>query len=224
MHVAIILDGNGQWATRRAAGPVEGADALRATVEAAARAEVDTLTLYAICTANWARPPEEVDAVLRMLSNYLRTQTDHCVEQFIRISVIGRCDRLSADLLRAIEQSEQLSAAGARMHLRIVVDYSVHDSIVQATWRAAGGAKLTPEDFHRRLREVDHTALPAGAVDLLIRTGGGKRLSDFMLWEVAYAHLHFADCRWPDFNEKEFQRALGNYAGRHRPLYGHARQ
>jgi undecaprenyl diphosphate synthase len=223
MHVAIIMDGNGRWATRRTAGLVEGADALRATVEAAARAEVETLTLYAICTANWPRPPEEVDAILRMLSN-LCMQTHDCVEKFIRISVIGRCDRLSADLLRVIEQREQLSSAGARMHLRIVVDYSAHDSLVQATWRAAGGANLAPEDFHRRLREVDHTALPAGAVDLLIRTGGGKRLSDFMLWEVAYAHLHIADCLWPDFNEKEFQRALGNYAGRHRPLYGNARQ
>jgi undecaprenyl diphosphate synthase len=228
MHVAIIMDGNGRRAMLRGlpriVGAVEGAKALHATVEAAARAEVETLTLYAICTANWARPPEEVDAVLRLLSNYLHTHMHHCVEQRIRVSVIGRCERLNADLLRTIEQSEQLSAAGARMHLRIVIDYSAHDSIVQAVWSAPRGARLTPDDFHRRLCEIDNTALPAGAVDLLIRTKGGKCLSDFMLWEVAYAQLYCADCLWPDFNENQLQRALGDYAGRRRPLQGNVRQ
>jgi undecaprenyl diphosphate synthase len=220
MHVAIIMDGSGRWATKRglprSAGHVEGAKAVRTAVEVAACAGVRTLTLYAFSAANWARPPAEVDALMRLFRRFLITQTSWCVEQFVRINVIGRRDRLGESLLRAIEQSERLSAAGSRMHLRIVIDYSSHDSIVQAAWRADRSAKLTPEDFYRLLHEVDHSALPAGAVDLLIRTGGERRLSDFMLWEVAYAELHFTDCLWPDFDEYRFQSALGDYAGRQR--------
>jgi undecaprenyl diphosphate synthase len=220
MHVAIIMDGNGRWATQRGlprtAGHVEGAKAVRPTVEAAVRARVKTLTLYAFSAANWARPAAEVDALMRLFRRYLITATRRCVEQRIRINVIGRRDRLDAGLLLAIEQSERLSAAGSRMHLRIVIDYSSHDSIVQAAWRADRRVTLTPEDFSRLLHEVDHSALPAGAVDLLIRTGGERRLSDFMLWEVAYAELHFTDCPWPEFNEYRFQCALNDYADRQR--------
>jgi undecaprenyl diphosphate synthase len=220
MHVAIIMDGNGRWATQRglprAAGHVAGVKAVRATVDAAAHAGVRTLTLYAFSAANWARPAAEVAALMRLFRRYLLTETRRCAEQSIRINVIGRRDRLSKGLLRAIEQSERLSAMGAHLHLRIVIDYSSHDSIVQAAWRADRNAKLTPQDFHRLLQEVDHCALPAGAVDLLIRTGGERRLSDFMLWEVAYAELHFTDCLWPDFDEHRFRCALDDYANRQR--------
>jgi undecaprenyl diphosphate synthase len=220
VHLAIIMDGNGRWATQRGlprtAGHIEGAKAVCTTVRAAVRAGVDTLTLYAFSSANWARPSAEVEALMRLFTGYLVTETRRCVEQSIRINVIGRRDRLGEELLRAIEQSEQLTSAGSRMHLRIVVDYSSHYSIVQAAWGADRSAKLTPEDFHRLIHEVDHSALPAGAVDLLIRTGGERRLSDFMLWEVAYAELHFIDCLWPDFDEKCFRCALDDYAGRQR--------
>jgi undecaprenyl diphosphate synthase len=220
MHVAIIMDGNGRWATKRglprAAGHVEGAKAVRATVEAAAHAGIKTLTLYAFSAANWARPAAEVDALMRLFRRYLITETRRCSDQSIRINVIGRRDRLCKDLLRAIERSERFSAAGSRMHLRIVIDYSSHDSIVQAARRADRGAKVTPQQFQRLLQEVDHSALPAGAVDLLIRTGGERRLSDFMLWEVAYAELHFTDCLWPDFDETRLQCALADFAARKR--------
>jgi undecaprenyl diphosphate synthase len=218
MHVAIIMDGNGRWDPRcglsRTAAHVQGADAVRATVQAAARARIDTLTLYAISAPHWVRSPAEADAVLRLLSRCLLTEAHRCVEQRIRISVIGRSDRLSNGLLRAIEHSERLSAAGSGMHLRIVVDYSALDRIVQAAWRNDQGPNLTAESFQRRIHEVDRTALSAGAVDLLIRTGVERRLSDFMLWEVAYAEMYFTDCLWPDFDEKHFQRALEDYARR----------
>lgn len=220
MHVAIIMDGNGRWATQRGlpriAGHVEGAKAVRTTVETAAHAGVDTLTLYAFSAANWARPPAEVDAIMSVLSRYLFTETRHCVEQFIRINVIGRRDRLSEGILRAIEHSERLSALGARMHLRLAVDYSSHHSIVQAARRADRGAELATEEFHRLLHQVDHSALPTSAVDLLIRTGGEQRLSDFLLWEVAHAELHFTDCLWPDFDEQRFRYGLDDYARRQR--------
>ena len=221
MHVAIIMDGNGRWATQRGlprtAGHFEGAKAVRATVEAAARADVKTLTLYAFSSANWARPPSEIAALMRLFGQYLFTETRRCVEQSIRINVIGRRDRLGDNLLQSIEQSERSSAAGMGMLLRIAVDYSSQHSIVQAARRAgADAAGLTAADFHRLLHEVDHCAHPAGEVDLLIRTGNERRLSDFLLWECAFAELHFSECLWPDFDEGRFRRALNDYGGRQR--------
>jgi undecaprenyl diphosphate synthase len=220
MHVAIIMDGNGRWATQRGlprtAGHIEGAKAVRATVEAAARADVKILTLYAFSAANWARPPAEIASLMRLFGQYLFTETRRCVEQSIRINVIGRRDRLSENLLRSIEQSERSSAAGTGMLLRIAVDYSSQHSIVQAARRAKLDANLTAADFHRLLHDVDHCAHPAGEVDLLIRTGNERRLSDFLLWECAFAELHFSDCLWPDFDERRFRCALEDFNGRQR--------
>jgi len=220
MHVAIIMDGNGRWATQRglprSAGHAEGAKAVRTAVEVAARAGVDTLTIYAFSAANWARPATEIAALMRLFGQYLFTETRRCIEQSIRINVIGRRDRLSDSLLRSIEQSERLSAAGSGMHLRIAFDYSSHYSIIEAARRAGRGAELNAETFHRLLQEVDHCSSPTGEVDLLIRTGSEQRLSDFMLWECAYAELYFTDCLWPDFDEQRFRRALEDYAGRQR--------
>jgi undecaprenyl diphosphate synthase len=220
MHVAIIMDGNGRWATERGlprtAGHIEGAKAVRATVEAAARADVKILTLYAFSAANWARPAAEIAALMRLFGQYLFTETRRCVEQSIRINVIGRRDRLGPNLLRSIEQSERSSAAGTGMLLRIAVDYSSQHSIVQAARRATLDADLTAADFHRLLLEADHCAHPAGEVDLLIRTGNERRLSDFLLWECAFAELHFSECLWPDFDERRFRCALSDYSGRQR--------
>jgi undecaprenyl diphosphate synthase len=218
MHVAIIMDGNGRWATRRGlprtAGHVEGAKAVRTTVEAAVRAGVETLTLYAFSAANWERPRAEVDGLMFLLRRYLFTETRRCMEQSVRINLIGRRDRLDESLLRAIEQSERMSADGTRMHLRIAVDYSAQFSILSAARRSRRMANVTAQDFQRLLSEVDHSARHTPDVDLLIRTGGEKRLSDFLLWECAYAELHFTDCLWPDFDEAHFQNALQDYAGR----------
>ncbi|HWG68650.1 MAG TPA: polyprenyl diphosphate synthase [Steroidobacteraceae bacterium] len=224
MHVAIIMDGNGRWATQRGlprtAGHIEGAKAVRATVEAAARADVKILTLYAFSSANWARPPAEIAALMRLFGQYLFTETRRCVEQSIRINIIGRRDRLGGNLLRSIEQSEKSSAAGTGMLLRIAVDYSAQHSIVQAALRARCAAELTPGDFQRLLHEVDHCAHPAGEVDLLIRTGSERRLSDFLLWECAFAELHFSECLWPDFDERRLHSALEDYGGRQRRFGG----
>jgi undecaprenyl diphosphate synthase len=224
MHVAIIMDGNGRWATQRGlprtAGHIEGAKAVRAAVEMAARADVKILTLYAFSSANWSRPPSEISALMRLFGQYLFTETRRCVEQSIRINVIGRRDRLGENLLRSIEQSERSSAAGSGMLLRIAVDYSSQHSIMQAAQRADAGKDLGIEDFRRLLHEVDHCAYPAGEVDLLIRTGNERRLSDFLLWECAFAELHFSDCLWPDFDEQRFRCALDDYGGRQRRFGG----
>jgi undecaprenyl diphosphate synthase len=186
----------------------------------AARADVKILTLYAFSSANWARPPAEIAALMRLFGQYLFTETRRCVEQSIRINVIGRRDRLGENLLRSIEQSERSSAAGSGMLLRIAVDYSSQHSIMQAAQRANGRTDLCVEDFRRLLHEVDHCAYPAGEVDLLIRTGNERRLSDFLLWECAFAELHFSDCLWPDFDEQRFQCALDDYGGRQRRFGG----
>jgi undecaprenyl diphosphate synthase len=220
MHVAIIMDGNGRWATQRGlprpVGHVEGAKAVRATVEAAARAGIETLTLYAFSAANWERPRGEVEGLMFLLRRYLFTETRRCIDESIRINVVGRRDRLEESLLRAIEQSERLTAECARMHLRIAVDYSAQQSILQAARRARRVQDLSAQHFHRLLDEVNHSAKRASEVDLLIRTGGEQRLSDFLLWECAYAELHFTECLWPDFDEQRFQAALEDYAGRAR--------
>ncbi len=228
MHVAIIMDGNGRWATQRGlprtAGHIEGAKAVRKAVETAARAGVDTLTLYAFSAANWSRPPSETAALMKLFGRYLFTETRRCIEQSIRVNVIGRRDRLSGNLLRSIDQSERLSAGCNGMHLRIAVDYSSHHSILQAAQRAqrpcAQGTASGAEEFQRLLNEVDHSVLPSAPVDLLIRTGNERRLSDFLLWECAYAELHFSECLWPDFDERQFGSALSDYAGRRRRFGG----
>lgn len=228
MHIAIIMDGNGRWATERGllrtAGHAEGAKAVRATVETAARVGIDTLTLYAFSAANWTRPPAEIAALMRLFGQYLFSETRRCVEQSIRVNVIGRRDRLSKDLLRSIEQSERLSASCTGMHLRVAVDYSSQYSILRAAELAVRQApadrELSADEFELALLEVDHSARAAGPVDLLIRTGNERRISDFLLWECAYAELHFSDCLWPDFDEARFRQALSDYAGRQRRFGG----
>jgi undecaprenyl diphosphate synthase len=219
MHIAIIMDGNGRWATRRhlprSAGHRAGAKAVNTVVETAARRGVDTLSLYAFSAANWGRPHAEVNALFTLLRRYLLTQTRRCMEQSIRINIFGRRDRLSGDLLRVIERSEQLTAAGSKMQLRIAIDYSAQHSLREAGRRMALQQGEDSANFADHLAAADN-CMPAPPVDLLIRTGGEKRLSDFLLWESAYAELYFLDCCWPDFDEHAFDDALGEYSRRER--------
>jgi len=219
-HVGIIMDGNGRWAQRRGlprtAGHVEGAKAVNEIVETAARARVRVLTLYAFSSDNWRRPGAEVTALMGLLRRYLTTETRRCIEQSIRINFIGRRDRLTPSLVRAIEQSEQLTAGCSGMHLRIAVDYSAQHSILEAARLAGMEAAVDAARFQELLDQVDHSVAAAGSVDLLIRTGAERRLSDFLLWQSAYAELYFADCMWPDFDAAGFHAALDYYHGRQR--------
>jgi undecaprenyl diphosphate synthase len=220
MHIAIIMDGNGRWAQRqrrpRTLGHRAGADAVNRIVEAAARRRVGTLTLYAFSAANWQRPLDEVSGLFALFRHHLQTQTRRCLEQSIRINVIGRRDRLGAELLELIERSERATAHCTGMRLRIAVDYSAQHSLIEACRRLRSEDGIDRSRFAETLAAVDHVALPAPEVDLLIRTGGEKRLSDFLLWECAYAELHFVDCLWPDFDERAFDEALQEYARRDR--------
>ena len=220
MHVAVIMDGNGRWAARRhlprTAGHRAGAKAVDAVVAAAARQGVDTLTLYAFSADNWNRPSAEVSGLFTLLRRHLLTQTQRCLEQSIRINVIGRRDRLDAGLRLCIERSERATAHCSGMHLRIAIDYSAQYSLLETCRRLQPDAGVDKSRFVECLAAVDHAVTPAPAVDLLIRTGGEKRLSDFLLWECAYAELHFVEALWPDFDEAAFEQALAEYARRDR--------
>jgi undecaprenyl diphosphate synthase len=220
MHIAVIMDGNGRWAARRylprTAGHRAGAKAVDEVVTAAARRGVDTLTLYAFSADNWNRPPAEVRGLFTLLRRHLLTQTHRCLEQSVRINVIGRRDRLDPGLLQSIERSERATAHCSKMHLRIAIDYSAQHSLLEACRRLQLESDIDKSRFVTCLAEVDNAVVPTPAVDLLIRTGGEKRLSDFLLWECAYAELHFVDSLWPDFDAAAFDQALAEYGRRDR--------
>jgi undecaprenyl diphosphate synthase len=210
LHAAIIMDGNGRWATARGlpriAGHRAGAEALRRAVETAPDLGVGTLTVYAFSSDNWQRPTAEVSALMKMFHSYLRREQADCVKNGVRVSVIGRRDRLPRMLLPVIESTEKATAAGKKLHLRIAVDYSSRSAILKAARKLK--SKGTREDFAAALGGLD--------VDLLIRTGGEKRLSDFLLWECAYAELVFTPVMWPDFNSSDLGAAVAEFHSRER--------
>jgi undecaprenyl diphosphate synthase len=223
MHVAIIMDGNGRWAARRglrrSAGHQAGAKAVRRIVEAATQAPVDILTLYAFSSDNWSRPAHEVATLMRLLKRYLQSEVARCVENGVRLNVIGRRDRLSPDLVRIVERSESVTAHCDKLNLQLAVDYSSRDAIRRAAQTACGAA-LSREQFGAALAAETHSSAGASSVDLLIRTGGEHRLSDFLLWECAYAELVFVDEYWPDFDERGLEAALAEFYRRERRFGG----
>jgi undecaprenyl diphosphate synthase len=222
LHVAIIMDGNGRWATRRGlpriAGHRAGVAAVRRVVEHAPDLEITRLTLYAFSSDNWSRPAPEVQSIFWLMRAYLRLETERLRQRGARLQVIGRRDRLPKLLLREIEQAELATAEGRRLHLRVAVDYSSRDAIARATAQVYAAGSPDPPRSADVLRPMLAEALTAecGDVDLLIRTGGEKRLSDFLLWESAYAELLFIDRMWPDFNATDLDTALGEFRRRER--------
>ena len=217
-HVAIVMDGNGRWARARGlprfAGHRAGALAARRVVEAAGNLGVGVLTLFAFSSDNWRRPAGEVRRVLGLIRRFLRVQSPRCAKEGVRLVVIGRRDRLPASLVRAIEAAEATTAACSDLLVRVAVDYSARDAIVAAAAQLAGGA-YDRDAFGREL------AAAAGGprvpdVDLFLRPGGERRLSDFLLWESAYAELVFLDAMWPDVGPDELVAALAEFRARDR--------
>jgi undecaprenyl diphosphate synthase len=218
LHVAIISDGNGRWAASRglprSAGHRAGAQTARRIIAAAPGLGIHTLTLFALSSANWKRPPAEVNGILRLLHEYLLTETSNCIMEGVRLSIIGRRDRMPAALRDTIADAEAATAKGTRLHLRMAVDYSAREAIFHAACRFYKVTKLSSDSFGDVLSEV----LRGGStdVDLLIRTGGEQRLSDFLLWECAFAELVFTPKRWPDFTVEDLQAALREFGNRER--------
>jgi len=221
LHVAIIMDGNGRWATRkawrRADGHRAGAEAVRRTVEAAPGMGIAALTLYAFSADNWERPSGEVNALMSLFQRYLQSETAALTGQGVRLEVIGRRDRLPVTLVRQIEAAEAATAEGDRLHLRIAIDYSARDAVLFAARRAVARGGCTGRDaFAHLLAEVLHAREPVPDVDLLIRTGGEQRLSDFLLWECAYAEIVFRPTLWPDWTADELAQAVHEFSQRER--------
>ena len=220
LHVAVVMDGNGRWATARGLprrrGHEAGARAVRTIVEAAPTLGVDLLTLYAFSADNWKRPRREVGTLLALFRRYLESESARLRDAGIRLSIIGRRDRIPGSLRTAIERAEAGTRQGLVMHLRVAIDYSARDAIIEAAARGATvGGEMTRQRFASLLACAQHGG-EARDVDLLIRTGGERRLSDFMLWEAAYAELWFTPRAWPEFSPAMLAAALDEFRGRDR--------
>lgn len=218
LHVAIICDGNGRWASSRmlprSAGHRAGADAAKSVIRCAPHLGIHTLTLFALSSANWKRPPAEVSAILEILREYLLAETTHCLDEGIRLTIIGRRDRVPPPLRETIADAEALTSKGTTLHLRLAVDYSSRHSLFQAASKFYKVTDLSAESFSDVLSEVQRGG--STDVDLLIRTGGEQRLSDFLLWECAFAEFVFMDKRWPDFTPEDLRNAVVEFARRER--------
>jgi undecaprenyl diphosphate synthase len=222
-HVAIVMDGNGRWAQERGRprweGHREGSESVRRTVRAARRLGVRALTLYAFSEQNWERPRFEVDALMELLKEFLITERDELLARGIRLRAIGRRERLPDDVCEILERIEGETAGLKRMTLTLALSYGgreeIADTAREIARRAAAG-ELDPERVDERLFGAVLPSMEVGPVDLLIRTSGELRISNFLLWATAYAEMHFTDTLWPDFGEEDLFAALAAYQMRER--------
>lgn len=222
-HVAIIMDGNGRWAKlrgkERSEGHVAGMEALRRTIQNAAEAGVKYLTVYAFSTENWGRPKQEVEALMALICRGVELEANNLREAGVRVKVMGRRENFSAEVAEAIRSIEEQTAAGEQLTLILALDYSSRSEICDAVRdiaRRVQQGELAVEQIDEHL--ISESLLSAGVPDpdLVIRTSGEYRLSNFLLWQASYAELYFTDVLWPDFDGEELQRALEAYAARER--------
>jgi undecaprenyl diphosphate synthase len=222
-HVGIIMDGNGRWAQvrgePRSAGHREGAVAVRRTVRAARRLGLRALTLYAFSEQNWARPEEEVDALMLLLRDFLLSERDEILENGIRLNAIGNLGRLPALVRAVLDPLRQESEQNHQMTLTLALSYGGREEIAHAARelaKAVAAGRIRPDDVTPEALRAHMPSLTVGDPDLVIRTGGERRISNFLLYGLAYAELHFADVLWPDFREKDLFDAIASYQGRER--------
>lgn len=214
-NVAIIMDGNGRWATRRGlprnSGHYAGVMALRTTVATAAEQQIASLTVYAFSSDNWRRPKAEVSGLMNLIRGFLKRELAELYRNNVRVTFIGRRDRLDDDVVGHIKHAEAVTKSCTGLHVRIALDYSAQDAILRVadTYARAGSSRCA---FGRALADDGGPY----AIDLLIRTGGEQRLSDFLLWEAAYAELIFTDTLWPDFSGDDLIAALNELQRRER--------
>ena len=224
LHVGLIMDGNGRWARARGlprtAGHRRGADAVRRAVEAAPELGITTLTLYAFSADNWRRPAAEVSTLMQLLESFLVRERSKCRRHGVRLALIGRRDRLSPALLHAIEETERATRDGTRLYLRLAVDYSARSAILAAADALGSNERCDENGFLRRVNRACHSDPETPPVDLVIRTSGEQRLSDFLLFESAYAELLFIETLWPDFDGEDLRRAVEAYRRRERRYGG----
>jgi len=222
-HVAVIMDGNGRWAQRRGLSRIEGhrrgKGSVRAVVETARRLGIPYLSLFAFSTENWQRPRREVDALMRLLLRYLRTEVKKLMKNEVRVLAIGDTGRLPEPVRRELERVIELTRANTRLTVGLCVSYGGREDIVEATRRiarAVRAGRLDPDAIDQATVSAHLGTAGFPDPDLLIRTSGEMRISNFFLWQIAYAELYVTDTLWPDFREAEFLRALDHYQKRER--------
>lgn len=222
-HVAVIMDGNGRWAVRRGLprweGHRAGMDAVHEVVKGAAEIGLDHLTLYAFSQENWQRPEEEVSALMELLCEYVEKEKSELRETGIRVRVFGELERLAPSARRAVEEIQEATRAGTALSLNLAISYGSRAEIARAARRlarAAARGELDPESIDQRrfARELYTAQWPDP--DLLVRTSGELRISNFLLWQIAYAEVHVTDVLWPDFSRRDLLRAIRDYQGRDR--------
>ena len=227
VHVAIIMDGNGRWAKKRGlprtAGHAQGARVVEQILEDADHMGIRYLTVYAFSTENWSRPDSEVKALMNLLRTYMKTSLAKCARNNVRIRVIGDKSRLDSDLQASIANLEKETASNTGIGFQIAINYGSRDESVRAVRKAAMKVKeteLNPEDITEDMisDELDTCGIPDP--DLLIRTGGEERISNFLLWQTAYSELYFCDAAWPDFNKAELEKAIDAFNNRERRYGG----
>jgi undecaprenyl diphosphate synthase len=219
-HIGIIMDGNGRWATERGRARVEGhrqgAEAVRRVVRAAREMGVPAMTLYAFSTENWGRPPKEVATLMVLLAEFLRDERDELLGQGIRLHALGERDRLPPAVRELLTGVETATAGNRGLSLSLALSYGGREAIVSAARRLAhdvAAGRLAPEGLDASRFQA---ALGTAPLDLVIRTSGEKRLSNFMLWEAAYAELHFTPVLWPDFDRRDLEDAVASFRRRRR--------
>ncbi len=215
VHVAVIMDGNGRWAKKRGLprvkGHERGAKTLRRTVETAARLGIKYLTAFAFSKENWNRPREEIEFLMNLLRRYLKNEIPTLVKNEIKLQVAGDLEELPVDIREKIREAEEKTGSGTRLTLVLAINYGGRAEILRAARGMAKEGDFSPESFRRHLY-LPHVPDP----DLLIRTSGEQRISNFLLWQIAYTELYFTPVLWPDFSEEEFIKALVDYQGRER--------
>ncbi len=222
-HVAVIMDGNGRWAASRSlprtAGHRRGADAVRRCMEAAGELGVEYLTLFGFSSENWGRPENEVSDLMGLLRRYLRSEIAEMHEKGVRLRVIGDRSKLDSDIVSLIEDAEQRTAGNDRLHMTVALSYSGREEIAHAAReiaREAAAGRLNPETVDTQAVAARLLTADIPDPDLLIRTSGEQRLSNFLLWQLAYAELVFIDCLWPDFGHAELKTAVAEFQRRDR--------
>ncbi len=220
LHVGIIMDGNGRWGERRGLTRTEGhragVDAVRRVMMAAPDLNIDTLTMFAFSSDNWKRPKPEVDGMMHLIQHYMAMQAQPFADAGVRLTVIGRRDRLPASTVAAIEKIEAITASGTMLNARLAIDYSGRHALLTAAARAFWNGPVTADSLSQALA----TGSGYRDIDLLIRTSGEQRLSDFLLWESAYAELWFTKTLWPDFTGEELAGAVAAFTNRNRRFGG----
>jgi undecaprenyl diphosphate synthase len=226
-HVALIMDGNGRWAKARGlprvAGHRRGAEAVRRVIRGAGELGIPILTLFAFSTENWTRPADEVSDLMGLLRHYLRNELDELHKNGVRLRVIGDRDRLAPDIVHDIGAAENMTRGNARIDVNICVNYGSRDEILRATRslaRQVAAGKLTTDDIDEDLFERELLTAGVPDPDLLIRTSGEQRISNFLLWQCAYAELVFVDTLWPDFGKEHLEQAIAEFRRRERRYGG----